>query len=690
MLSALTCWIAYIIFSYWTITQDTLSNHLQLLRHFEVQPLVVNFFFSGYIVLSALFFRSFHAIEKPLNFNNAIWSAFYFSTIVFITTMVNTQILRMSKDGSIVSYTPELIDFLNNIAIGLIILFATNIAYTYKRMILFQKNNITEKVWKIFELMILTAIVFNFVHVPITHIVSMVMLGGFLVLTFFLATRMPWVAYLSYTQKWRNLLYLFLILCILISFTVYLYSESNQFHAENQQQFIVLDAFQKPIYMDVLMFIFSYTISSLLVLAFNLPTTSVFEQKFSEVISFQKLSEAIHTSQDLNDVYDTFLELSTLTTLSEGSWLEIVDENRAYQKFLNHEIEKDGIEELIKLLRLNKYRVNEELTYIKDIQNLKGSESLSNQKIRSALFVPLFYKDKYMGLLGLVKNIPNAYSTELVDTIESLSRQATISIYNSRLMKHVIETERYKEEISIARKVKQRLLPRLSDRVGDLEVSVFSNSADEVGGDYYDYHQSGNKLTFILADVVGHGTSAAFNMAQLKGIFKSLSIQDLPLKELALLMNDAIHVCVDKKSFITLSLCEIDLVSLKAEILRAGHCPTLVGCNDKCSFLDEDTKTLGMGMVASDKYVRFLETREVHLKQDDFLLLYTDGIIEARNNDNDFFDEDKLLKSVEGMTHSSANELTEKIITDLHSFMANSTIEDDYSTITIKVNKLSQ
>ena len=95
-----------------------------------------------------------------------------------------------------------------------------------------------------------------------------------------------------------------------------------------------------------------------------------------------------------------------------------------------------------------------------------------------------------------------------------------------------------------------------------------------------------------------------------------------------------------------------------------------------------------MGMVQNDKYINFLETTTLNLNQADFIVLYTDGIIEARNDDNVFFDKDKLLMSLSGQHNKSADELTEKVITDLHSFMGNSTIEDDYSTIIVRVNKL--
>ncbi len=686
ILSAACCWVVYIMLSYWLVGHTDPTVHAHLLQDFEVQPFGINLFFTGFIVSIALFFKNYYNSDKPLNFNNDLWSTFYFSAGLLVVILLNTQFLhffRISKTGDESLYNHS-IDLLNNISIGLIILFVVNFVFSFKRMVLFQKNKITELSWLIFEGLLVLSLVFNFIHVPILHPVSLVSLGTFFLITFFLATRMPWVAYLSKTQKWKNVLYLVFTIIVLGLFVWYLYMEANEFHAAHRHQYIVLDGLQKPIVMNCIVFVGAYALSSIMVMLFNMPTASVFEQKFSEVFSFQKLSESIHTSTDLEEVYRTFLDLSAITTLAESAWLEVVDENNMAATFESQNITKDEVFKLKKIARKASHNIYQNISSLKNVKNAGVKVELANTKTRSLLLVPLFYKQKYMGLLGLTKNISHAFSNELIETIQGLTNQAAISISNSRLMVKAIETERYKEEISIARKVKQRLLPNISQEFKQLSLSVFSNSADEVGGDYYDCHYEDNKLRLILADVAGHGTAAAFNMAQLKGIFKALSQQKLGLKEFSLLMNNAILQCVDKKSFITLTLLEIDFSNNQVELLRAGHCPSLLHRDGESKLIDEHTKTLGMGMISSDKYTDFIEPTRFIAKSNDVLFLYTDGIIEARNDQNEFFEEKYLQEVVNKYAYLSAVEINQNIINYLHDFVSHSTIDDDYSSIIIK------
>ena len=125
-------------------------------------------------------------------------------------------------------------------------------------------------------------------------------------------------------------------------------------------------------------------------------------------------------------------------------------------------------------------------------------------------------------------------------------------------------------------------------------MEAFSMAADEVGGDYYDILEyEKNKFGFIIGDVSGKGTSAAFQMAQMKGIFHSLVREGLSPKAFMKKTNLALSKCLDKTSFITATYFDIDTTENTLSFSRAGHCPGLIYCakNSTVSYLESD----GMG-----------------------------------------------------------------------------------------------
>ena len=119
-------------------------------------------------------------------------------------------------------------------------------------------------------------------------------------------------------------------------------------------------------------------------------------------------------------------------------------------------------------------------------------------------------------------------------------------------MEEAFQTERYKEELKIAKNVQKSLLPQKLEQDSEYDISAFSQSADEVGGDYYDTLRiNDHEVALIIADVSGKGTTAAFHMSQMKGIFHSLAQQQLDPKEFMVRANMALKYCLERGSFIS-------------------------------------------------------------------------------------------------------------------------------------------
>jgi serine phosphatase RsbU (regulator of sigma subunit) len=213
--------------------------------------------------------------------------------------------------------------------------------------------------------------------------------------------------------------------------------------------------------------------------------------------------------------------------------------------------------------------------------------------------------------------------------VSTFANQAGISIENFRLLEEALQSERYKEELKIAKTVQKSLLPQMLEQDSHFEIAAFSESADEVGGDYYDTLRiNAQETSLIIADVSGKGTTAAFHMSQMKGIFHSLAQQAIQPTDFMNRANQALIGCLERGSFISAAFFVIDTETRKVCYSRAGHCPILVHTAETGTTVYLKDRGVALGMVRSD-YCNYIETKEFDFKEGDVIVLYTDGINEA-------------------------------------------------------------
>ena len=285
----------------------------------------------------------------------------------------------------------------------------------------------------------------------------------------------------------------------------------------------------------------------------------------------------------------------------------------------------------------------------------------------------------------MLKEVTDGFNKDMMEISDTFVNQAGISIENFRLLSEALENERYKETMKIAKRVQVALLPEKLDCTEDYDISAFSKAADEVGGDYYDTYQiSPTKTAFVIGDVSGKGTSAAFNMSQMKGIFHGLVQLDLPPSEFMIRANSALSACLEKTSFITITYLVLDREKKTLEFVRAGHCPTLIFNRSTGDANYHVGKGLGLGILRNNKFGDYLETSKVSFSSGDIILLYTDGITEAMNSDREEFGEDKLKKFIKTAVDLSAEEIQDSLLKELYKFCGTDIVNDDYTMVTIK------
>ncbi|MCS5490657.1 SpoIIE family protein phosphatase [Algoriphagus limi] len=638
-------------------------------------------------VLEILFFLtvySFYNYNLQKNaqneFLNLLWRAAstgIFASAAFLVIQIFYEFLGDSKLGQ----EPFLRNFFYHVHFALISIFLVSTTLLWKKLILYQKTKQVVQQWKTYEIGLLIAMFFvffsqdTFGYSFIFGFVILTVLGGFL------SVNLKWIPYLTFKEKWKSLLFL----AIIIVCSVYLFLQTNAY--SSAQQTYPINLLDNLFLISLYVFILIYALFSFLVTLFNLPTSSVFEQKLTEAINFQRLSQSIQPDEDEEKVLDILMDSCMSASFADGAWLEMYQTDRNQTIIQTRWIEEKEKEELSQLIESNSVAQNWAKESKADLLNPLALK-ISHPKFGSLLLVPLVINKSVIGRMVLCKELKDGFNKEMVSIIETFARQASISVENHRLLNQAIQNERYQEELKIAQRVQKALLPNNLEHNQSFEICAYSNAADEVGGDYYDTFQlDQHRYALIIGDVSGKGTSAAFHMAQMKGVFQSLIQLNLSPKEFLIRSNAALSRCLERNHFITASIFIIDTLNHQVCHARAGHVPTLFyrSGNQNAEYLG--IGGLGLGILRNMQYEKHVEEKEFTYHSGDILVLFTDGIVEAKNQKSQQFGFERIRALVEINHHLSPKEIQTKLIDTLHDFVGgDGLIDDDYSLLVVKFN----
>ncbi|MCH7646618.1 MAG: SpoIIE family protein phosphatase, partial [Nitrospinae bacterium] len=183
-------------------------------------------------------------------------------------------------------------------------------------------------------------------------------------------------------------------------------------------------------------------------------------------------------------------------------------------------------------------------------------------------------RNEALGALFVAREVTHGFEKDDVEAISIFAAQAALALDNARLFEEQIEKERLARELAIAKEVQHKLLPQCLPSLEGLTLAASSVSAQEVGGDYYDFVQlDDQRLAFIVGDVSGKGTSAAFYMAEMQGVFQSVSHIAPDPQDFLTHANRALANSLEKNVFISVIYGVLDLKKEEIVLARAGHCP---------------------------------------------------------------------------------------------------------------------
>jgi sigma-B regulation protein RsbU (phosphoserine phosphatase) len=343
---------------------------------------------------------------------------------------------------------------------------------------------------------------------------------------------------------------------------------------------------------------------------------------------------------------------------------------------------------LLEVLRTSKFPQSFALL-AEEPDNFKLLQS-DKQKLIDAgvvLSVPMFLQDKLIGMINVGSKMSGkVYSREDIDLLSTVAAQAAIAIENSRLHKSELEKEKFEEELSLARRIQQGLLPKENPSIAGLDIAGTSIPALTVGGDYYDFIQiDPKKLLVVIADVSGKGMSAALYMSKVQGMVQLAAHMYASPKEMLKNVNRRIFEGIERRSFITMILALFDMKKKQVRICRAGHNKALIGLNGKLKFLEGGG--IGLGLERGPLFDNELEEVVLPIKPESLFFFYTDGLTEAMNRQGKEFGEETVSKLVKEKRSLLAEQLQRVVITAAEEFQGKAEQHDDVTVVVVKARR---
>lgn len=310
--------------------------------------------------------------------------------------------------------------------------------------------------------------------------------------------------------------------------------------------------------------------------------------------------------------------------------------------------------------------------------------------VRSLIAVPLRFRDRLFGVLAVANSADGEPFTQHdFSLVQSLAEQAALAMHNAELLNLQLEKKQLDLDLSLASGIQQMLLPREPPRCAGLDIDARYRAAQKVSGDFYDLFSLGeSRLGVAVADVSGKGIPASLLMAICRTNLRQIAPRhDSPAAAL-IELNRVLAGEIRRGTFITLLYAVIDTQRGDVTFARAGHeLPLLVrpeptSASGAAAFVGSEGMPLGL--VPDELFTEVIEDRTERFQPGDVLVLYTDGLTEAPNENDKEFAGARLEDVVRALHGRKAREINDGVMETVHRFTGERPQRDDLTLVTVK------
>jgi putative ABC transport system permease protein len=325
------------------------------------------------------------------------------------------------------------------------------------------------------------------------------------------------------------------------------------------------------------------------------------------------------------------------------------------------------------------------LRWSQEQKGRNGEEIETLRSIGPSVIVPVTVKSGVSGMLFVQLSSHLSTDPQTLRLLRSVASQLALMIENSHLTDRIVEQERLRRELMVASEVQKRLFPEKAPDVRSAQLAGYCLPARGVGGDYYDFLRiSSDQLGIALADVAGKGIAAALLMSVVQASLRSLADNaSMPLSDLTGKINRLLCASTGPSSYATFFYARLDENTRTLTYVNGGHNPPFLLRNRQDQEIEELTRGgMIVGMFPFSQY----EEGTVQVETGDVLLLFTDGVSEAHNPQEEEFGEERLKELLRRHRHLPVDEMSSAILGELQTWMSDAPQHDDLTFVLMKVH----
>lgn len=410
------------------------------------------------------------------------------------------------------------------------------------------------------------------------------------------------------------------------------------------------------------------------------------EAKLKAVIEISRaLAGTVELGKILPKILDTLFRI--FPHADRGAIL-LKDEESGKMRPAFQKHRREHVDDTVRMSRTILKKVLEEKTGIlsADAANdarFDAAESISALTIHSMMCVPLLSLDgEPMGVINIdTQNPVNQFKKDDLDLLMAVAGQAALSYESARLLVARMEKEKQDSEMRIAKNVQQALLPDHLPEVDGYDFFASYDSAQAVGGDYYDAFFVGeneDKVCLSFGDVAGKGVPGALIMSRISSVVENvMQFVDDPAEAIGPINN---HMCANavEGRFVTYILIVIDLNSHEMTLVNAGHMSPLIRSADgTVDEFHDDTIGIPVGIIEDYPYDVVKRT----INPGEIVVLVTDGVDEAMNPASELYTKERVVEFVKNGP-ANAEELGKALLADVRRHADGREQNDDITIMT--------
>ncbi len=310
------------------------------------------------------------------------------------------------------------------------------------------------------------------------------------------------------------------------------------------------------------------------------------------------------------------------------------------------------------------------------------SASMVDLKLRAVMCVRLRFLQKVLGVIYVDSRVTSReFTSKDLRFFDALAVVLSIALENARQVEAALERERLRESVEILRQIQLGLFPTNPQGIPGFDIAGRSIAAEAAAGDYYDFIPCADgRLGIIVGDVTGHGIGPAMIMAGARSALRTLFADDLSEAHILGRLNLRISEDVKGDLFMSMLVARLDPKARSIAYANAGESPPLLLRADGTA---ESVEGTGVAL-GIEKEFRYQNQRAIELRQGDTLLLYSDGIFEARNPAGEEYGRDRLIASLLSHRRLAAEQALESVRRDVIEFRQRDSLDDDMTLVIVR------